>query len=175
MTCCSSLAYVFVSPRLRAHCCHPNHLATNYPPAVLLPGIAAQAPAPPAYSTCQNKFMGAMQAIGKGNTASTYAAFIDPDTPEAACTLQLCQGSYDQCDPLIYGKDNPPKKEDLLLVFSDEFEEQERSFAVQDGDLRWTAEDMYYFPTGDLEVYKPEQFTTWRKSLSSGLHPAAGT
>ena len=43
------------------------------------------------------------------------------------------------------------------LVFSDEFEGKDRNLAAGAADAKWTAEDMYYRPTNDLEVYKPEQ------------------
>lgn len=85
-------------------------------------------------------------------------SYVDPATPDANCKIQLCQGNYDACDPLS----NSVQKQDLILVFSDEFEEDNRRFDVLARDPRWTAEDMYYFPTQDVEVYKPEQVTTWK-------------
>lgn len=59
-----------------------------------------------------------------------------------------------------------------ILVFSDEFNKEGRSFKAGDKDPRWTAQDMYYFPTHDEEVYKPEQVTTagtWGQFVGSSL------
>jgi Beta-glucan synthesis-associated protein SKN1/KRE6/Sbg1 len=64
------------------------------------------------------------------------------------------------CDPIANRGKSIPKK-DLILVFSDEFNTEGREFGVTKDDPKWTAEDMYYFPTGDIEVYKPEQATTY--------------
>lgn len=87
--------------------------------------------------------------------------FIDTDTPGTACQVQLCTGNSDSCNLLI----NPsPQKDPLYLVFSDEFNTDNRQFSVKSGDKRWTAEDIYYFPTQDVEVYKPEQVMTWSES-----------
>lgn len=91
--------------------------------------------------------------------------FIDPDTPATACTVQLCQGNYATCDPL--SNTNIPT-ENLILVFSDEFNTGNRQFGVGN-DFRWTAEDMYYFPTQDIEVYKPEQVMTWSECIDAHL------
>lgn len=50
-----------------------------------------------------------------------------------------------------------PPLPDLQLVFSDEFEDDGRSLAVEAGDKRWTAERMWYAGTEDMEVYVPDQ------------------
>jgi hypothetical protein len=129
------------------------------PPAA----AAAAAPAPPApLSACQAAFVAAMRAAGKAgagdSAALKWAAFIDPATPADACAKPLCQGPFAACDP---NAGAPGPLTDLQLVFSDEFVEAGREFGVKAGDPRWTAQDMYYFPTTDLEVYKPEQVTTY--------------
>lgn len=48
----------------------------------------------------------------------------------------------------------PPR---LQLVFSDEFEQEGRSFGVEAKDSRWTAENMWYEGTLDFENYRSEQ------------------
>lgn len=45
------------------------------------------------------------------------------------------------------------------LVFSDEFNQNGRTFAPGD-DPYWTAADMHYWATNDLEYYHPSQVTT---------------
>lgn len=99
-----------------------------------------------------------MASTGR-NASFTNIELIDPDTPDSACSILLCQGSYDVCDPIENGPN--VKKEPMILVFSDEFEKEGREFDVQANDSRWTAENIYYFPTQDIEVYKPEQVTTY--------------
>lgn len=102
-----------------------------------------------------------MAAAGKN--ATDFEKFIDDDTPLDACTIKLCADKYATCDPIANGN-NVPKK-DYILVFSDEFNEEKRELGAEHEDPRWTAEDMYYFPTQDVEVYKPEQVVTWMGSL----------
>lgn len=48
---------------------------------------------------------------------------------------------------------------DYKLVFSDEFEQAGRTFKEGD-DPFWTAADMHYYATGDLEYYDPSRITT---------------
>lgn len=88
-----------------------------------------------------------------------YVDMVDKDSPESACRQQLCRGDYAQCDPL--NREISPALRDMVLVFSDEFEKEGRRFDVKARDPRWTAEDIYYFPTQDIEVYKPEQIETY--------------
>jgi hypothetical protein len=45
----------------------------------------------------------------------------------------------------------------LQMVFSDEFETANQSFAAAANNPRWTAEHMWYSVTQDIEVYLPEQ------------------
>lgn len=48
---------------------------------------------------------------------------------------------------------------DYKLVFSDEFNQDGRTFKDGD-DPFWTAADMHYWSTGDMEYYSPAQVTT---------------
>ena len=107
-------------------------------------------------TACRQQFINQMAAIGKNTTAQSTYTFIDAETPDSACQLQLCQGDYAACAP-----GTSPKKDSLFLVFSDEFNQDNRKFNVESRDPRWTADDIYYFPTQDVEVYKPEQVSTW--------------
>jgi len=66
---------------------------------------------------------------------------IDPDTPDSAYEFESSSGEMFQ------------------LVFSDEFDEDGRTFFPGD-DPHWEAEDLWYRATEDLEWYKPEQVTT---------------
>ena len=67
---------------------------------------------------------------------------IDPDTPQWALTRTSL---YD-------GKE-------LQLVFSDEFNNDDRSFYPGD-DPYWEATDLHYWQTGNLEWYDPAAITT---------------
>lgn len=98
-----------------------------------------------------------MDSLGQQAGASSAVQFIDPDTPDIACQMLLCQATYGQCTA------NQPPNDQLFLVFSDEFQKDYRTFGVGVGDSRWTAQDLYYFPTQDEEVYKPEQVVTYSK------------
>ncbi|KAL1745973.1 glycoside hydrolase family 16 protein [Schizophyllum fasciatum] len=66
---------------------------------------------------------------------------IDPDTPE----------------DVFHRNGNDGKK--YHLVFSDEFETEDRTFYPGD-DPYWEAMDFHYWPTGDLEWYDPKAVTT---------------
>lgn len=66
---------------------------------------------------------------------------IDPDTPEDAMTRKGNDGH------------------DYNLVFSDEFETEDRTFYPGD-DPYWEGMDFHYWPTGDLEWYDPQAITT---------------
>lgn len=66
---------------------------------------------------------------------------IDPDTPRSAMTRKSFLG------------------EDLALVFSDEFNIPNRTFYPGD-DPFWTAPDLWYGATQDLEWYDPDAVTT---------------
>ncbi|KAG7664123.1 uncharacterized protein J8A68_002377 [[Candida] subhashii] len=72
---------------------------------------------------------------------------IDPDTPEDALTTQARDGS------------------NWVLVFSDEFNADGRTF--YDGDDQfWTAANLHYDATKDLEWYDPDAVTTANGTLS---------
>ncbi|MCJ1267455.1 hypothetical protein MMC22_007340 [Lobaria immixta] len=66
---------------------------------------------------------------------------IDPDTPKSALTKKGADGST------------------LKLVFSDEFNTPGRTF-YPDDDPYWTAVDLWYGVTQDLEWYDPDAVTT---------------
>ena len=117
------------------------------------------------YSACQQQFLDGLIQNGREGSAS-MVDLIDPDTPDDACVLPLCLGDYATCDPVANGPENI-KKDPMILVFSDEFEKEGRKFDVKSKDPRWTAEDIYYFPTQDIEVYKPEQITTYSTCLGT--------
>ncbi|ORX88525.1 beta-glucan synthesis-associated [Basidiobolus meristosporus CBS 931.73] len=70
----------------------------------------------------------------------TYAKWIDEDTPQEFRTKSI-------------GGQN------FTLVFSDEFNTPGRQFA-EGKDPKWTAVDLWYWPTDDLEWYNPEAVTT---------------
>ncbi|KZV64186.1 glycoside hydrolase family 16 protein [Peniophora sp. CONT] len=73
---------------------------------------------------------------------------IDPDTPPEALT----RTSY------------MDKTKQLQLVFSDEFEQDHRTFYPGD-DPFWHAEDYHYWGTSDLEWYDPKAITTKNGAL----------
>ena len=110
------------------------------------------------YSACQRQFLDALVPNGR-NASFPMVELIDRETPDANCIKQLCIGDYATCDPVAREAGQIPYS-DLILVFSDEFGQDGRSMGVKANDSRWTAEDIYYFPTQDIEVYKPEQVTT---------------
>lgn len=66
---------------------------------------------------------------------------IDPDTPESAMTRQGIDGNT------------------LKLVFSDEFNERNRTFYPGD-DPYWFAPDIWYGATQDMEWYDPDAINT---------------
>jgi hypothetical protein len=68
-------------------------------------------------------------------------SLIDPDTPTSAMTRQSIDGDT------------------LQLVFSDEFNERNRTFYPGD-DTYWTAPDIWYGGTQDLEWYDPDAVNT---------------
>ncbi|QLL32994.1 hypothetical protein HG536_0D05160 [Torulaspora globosa] len=73
-------------------------------------------------------------------------SLIDPDTPSSAMTRQAKDGSYWQ------------------LTFSDEFNDVGRTFYEGD-DQFWTAPDIHYAATHDLEWYSPDAVTTQNGTL----------
>ncbi len=87
-------------------------------------------------------------------TAFTMPQLIDPETPDSAKT----RTGYD--------------KQDYVLVFSDEFNTDGRTFYPGD-DPYWEAVDLWYWSTGDLEWYKPRQAYTGNGSLHVRLENVA--
>ncbi|PSN70605.1 beta-glucan synthesis-associated [Corynespora cassiicola Philippines] len=75
---------------------------------------------------------------------------IDPDTPKSAMTMQGDSG------------------EEFVLVFSDEFNDNNRTFYEGD-DPFWFAPDIWYGATQDLEWYDPDAVTTWDGTLELRL------
>ncbi|QLQ80092.1 hypothetical protein HG537_0D00920 [Torulaspora globosa] len=73
-------------------------------------------------------------------------SLIDPDTPSSAMSRQAKDGSYWQ------------------LTFSDEFNDVGRTFYEGD-DQFWTAPDIHYAATHDLEWYSPDAVTTQNGTL----------
>ncbi|KAK9762728.1 hypothetical protein K7432_011267 [Basidiobolus ranarum] len=73
-------------------------------------------------------------------TATPISPWIDSDTPKEFTTKSI-------------GGQN------FTLVFSDEFEKAGRTFAEGD-DPKWTAVDLWYWATGDLEWYSPKAVST---------------
>jgi len=76
---------------------------------------------------------------------------VDPDTPESAMTRK---STFDDTD--------------LQLVFSDEFTKPGRTFFPGD-DPFWTAPDIWYGATQDLEWYDPDAVTTGNGTLQLKL------
>ncbi|UJO13308.1 Beta-glucan synthesis-associated protein KRE6 [Fulvia fulva] len=75
---------------------------------------------------------------------------IDPDTPSSAKTRKSTDG------------------DDLVLVFSDEFNEKNRTFYPGD-DPYWFAPDIWYGATQDLEWYDPDAVNTGGGTLQLQL------
>ncbi|KZV65891.1 glycoside hydrolase family 16 protein [Peniophora sp. CONT] len=89
-------------------------------------------------SGSSSAFPGAMQAKGKMPLPQP----IDPKTPDSAKTKKSFRDG-----------------QDWELVFSDEFDTDNRSFYPGD-DPYWTAADLHYWGTNDLEWYDPQMPTT---------------
>ncbi|KAF4612061.1 hypothetical protein D9613_003618 [Agrocybe pediades] len=87
--------------------------------------------------------VGGINATGQIPLMTGNYALIDRATPQSAYT----KPSYV----------NP--NEEMVLVFSDEFEQDGRSFYPGD-DPFWEAVDLHYWGTNDLEWYDPMQATT---------------
>ncbi|TAQ91052.1 hypothetical protein B7494_g586 [Chlorociboria aeruginascens] len=77
----------------------------------------------------------------------TRRGLIDPDTPTSAKTRQ---STFDGST--------------LNLVFSDEFNQDNRTFYAGD-DPFWTAPNIWYGATGDMEWYDPDAVTTYGGTL----------
>ena len=88
----------------------------------------------PAWAHVNNKTYALLRNVRKG--------LIDPDTPASAMTRK---SSFDGST--------------LNLVFSDEFNEDNRTFYPGD-DPFWTGADLWYGATQDMEWYDPDAITT---------------
>lgn len=80
--------------------------------------------------------LGGINGSGQIPVLTKFPSLIDPDTPASAYT-------YTGADGMKYD-----------LVFSDEFNVEGRTFYPGD-DPYWTAVDLHYWPTQDLEWYDP--------------------
>ncbi len=79
--------------------------------------------------------------------------YIDPDSPNDACVKSLCIKDFSQCNQTL------PPKEELLLVFSDEFDLPGRDFSPGRDDL-WQALNLNLQRNGEMATFKPEAVTT---------------
>ncbi|KAJ7059441.1 beta-glucan synthesis-associated protein-domain-containing protein [Mycena amicta] len=79
---------------------------------------------------------------------------VDLNTPKDAYSIAA------------YNSNSPSQK--MQLVFSDEFEEEGRSFYPGD-DPYWEAVDLHYWATGNLEWYDPSAITTRAGALEINL------
>ncbi|KAJ7830201.1 glycoside hydrolase family 16 protein [Mycena leptocephala] len=85
--------------------------------------------------------LGGINGTGQVPLLTKFPLLIDPDTPASAYTYTGDDGKT------------------LDLVFSDEFNVDGRTFYPGD-DPYWTAVDLHYWPTEDLEWYDPAAVTT---------------
>jgi len=89
----------------------------------------------------------------KNTSAITgFPSMIDPETPKEALTSKSVKDG----------------ETDYVLVFSDEFNTEGRSFYPGD-DPYWEGVDLHYWQTGDLEWYEPGQLTTKNGALEITL------
>ncbi|KAN0059702.1 hypothetical protein ACQY0O_008274 [Thecaphora frezii] len=91
--------------------------------------------------------LGGTNASGQVPLLPLHRALIDPDTPQEAMTRMTIDG-----------------KKKMNLVFSDEFNEDGRSFYPGD-DPFWEAVELHYWGTNDYEWYDPSAVTTANGSL----------
>ncbi|VDB99595.1 unnamed protein product [Peniophora sp. CBMAI 1063] len=88
--------------------------------------------------------LGGTNMLGEKPTIPKNRGLIDPDTPDEAKTRSTF---------------TPSKSSQFELVFSDEFNTEGRSFYEGD-DPFWTAMNLNYWQTGDVEWYDPSAITT---------------
>ncbi|PFH45640.1 glycoside hydrolase family 16 protein [Amanita thiersii Skay4041] len=100
--------------------------------------------------------LGGINATGQVPDLGNWG-LIDEDTPKEA-----------------YTKFSYTHNEELVLVFSDEFNTDGRSFYPGD-DPYWEAVDLHYWGTNDLEWYDPQQATTEGGALKIKLEKVANT
>jgi beta-glucanase (GH16 family) len=82
---------------------------------------------------------------------TSWRGLIDPDTPQAALTSKSIEDGSD-----------------YVLVFSDEFNVEGRSFYPGD-DPFWEGVNLHYWQTNNLEWYDPKQITTRNGSVEFRL------
>ncbi|KAJ6508227.1 glycoside hydrolase family 16 protein [Mycena sanguinolenta] len=85
--------------------------------------------------------LGGINGTGQVPVLTNFPSLIDPDTPQSAYKFTGADGKQ------------------YNLVFSDEFNVEGRTFYPGD-DPYWTAVDLHYWPTEDLEWYDPSAVTT---------------
>ncbi|KAK7059126.1 hypothetical protein VNI00_001752 [Paramarasmius palmivorus] len=95
--------------------------------------------------------LGGINASGQVPSMPGNRGLIDIDTPQDAYTHPSFRD-----------------KEDLQLVFSDEFNQDGRTFYPGD-DAYWEAVDLHYWGTNNMEWYDPEAITTENGSLKITL------
>jgi hypothetical protein len=145
---------------MRFHSLQRTTPALREPPTLASPPTHPPLAPPPAGWLAAPAFAGCRDQLDTilGPGYANVSAFIDVDTPDSACTIQRCASPYSDCQ-VNKGVPAGPTT-DYVLVFSDEFSADGRDLSVAGRDPKWTAEDMYYYPTQDMEVYKPEQVQT---------------
>eukprot|EP01135_Chromosphaera_perkinsii_P006224 Nk52_evm1s462 gene=Nk52_evmTU1s462 len=86
-----------------------------------------------------NPILDLFRGPAKGNNNRKCVDWVDPDTPlKDRQTVARTSGNV------------------MKLVFSDEFNSQDRDFSTQTSDNRWVGTDIYSWLTADDEVYTPE-------------------
>lgn len=98
--------------------------------------------------------LGGINATGQVPQMLGFRGLIDADTPRSARTKKGTDGK------------------DYQLVFSDEFNTENRTFWPGD-DPYWEAVDLHYWATSNLEWYDPDQITTRNGSLVISLDRVA--
>ncbi|OAV99438.1 hypothetical protein PTTG_04502 [Puccinia triticina 1-1 BBBD Race 1] len=98
--------------------------------------------------------LGGINATGQVPQILGFRGLIDADTPRSARTKKGTDGK------------------DYQLVFSDEFNQDNRTFWPGD-DPYWEAVDLHYWATSNLEWYDPDQITTRNGSLVISLDKVA--
>ncbi|KAG2482848.1 hypothetical protein HYH03_018239 [Edaphochlamys debaryana] len=90
--------------------------------------------------------------------------WIDKDTPASACTKNICTTDYYSCLgqagwPSRWAglQSGPAQRDDLVLVFSDEFDDPSRDFGPGK-DFKWHALDLLYV-NNDAAVFRNEAVT----------------
>ncbi|KAG2494124.1 hypothetical protein HYH03_007762 [Edaphochlamys debaryana] len=100
----------------------------------------------------------------KAAVPAAETVWIDPDTPDTACGNLKCRQNYTSCmgfqgfpDPYGGPLREPPRPENMLLVFSDEFNHPYRDFGPGK-DYKWQALDLLYV-NGDKAGFRQKAIT----------------